>query len=57
MEGERDTYDICFTLEVAEYFLYQVSEADWLMTTCDSTCAQVSKNQLPLFISVTLAMN
>jgi hypothetical protein len=48
-ERERDTNGICFTLEVTEYFIHQLSEADWLMGACDSRCTEASKTQPPSF--------
>jgi hypothetical protein len=49
---ERDTNSICFTLEVAEYFIRQLCEADWLTRAHDSRCTEAS--QLPSFVSVSL---
>jgi hypothetical protein len=56
-EKQIYTNGICFTFEATEYFIYHLSEADWLMRICGSTCAGASKTQLPLFVSATLAMN
>jgi hypothetical protein len=55
-ERERDicTNGICFTLEVTEYFIHQLPEADWLIRGCESRCAEASKTQPPSFVSVTL---
>jgi hypothetical protein len=41
-------------LAVTEYFIHQVSEADWLTRARDSRCAEASITQPPLFVSVTL---
>jgi hypothetical protein len=41
-------------LEVTEYFIHQLSEADWIMRTLDSICVKASIIQLPLFMSVSL---
>jgi hypothetical protein len=46
---ERDTHGIGFTLEVTEYFIHQLSEADRLMRACDSRCTEAPKTQLPSF--------
>jgi hypothetical protein len=31
---------VCFTFGVTEYFIHQVSEADWLARTRDNRCAE-----------------
>jgi hypothetical protein len=41
-ERERYTSGVCFTLEVTEYFIDQLSEAGWLTMARDSTCAEAS---------------
>jgi hypothetical protein len=54
--GEREFYtnSICFTLEITEYFIHHLSEADWLTRACDSRCTEASKTQPPSFMLVTL---
>jgi hypothetical protein len=49
------TNGICFMLEVTEYFIHQLSEADWLSKACDSRCTEASKTQPLSFVLVTLA--
>jgi hypothetical protein len=55
-EREKGIYTngICFTLEVTEHFIHQLSEVDWLTKAWDSRCAEVSKIWPPLFVTVTL---
>jgi hypothetical protein len=53
---ERDINGVYFMPEVTEYFIHQLSEADWLMTACDSTCAEASKTWLLSFVLVTLTI-
>jgi hypothetical protein len=41
-------------LEVTEYFIHQLDEADWLTRACNSTRAEAFKTQPPSFVLVTL---
>jgi hypothetical protein len=47
-------WDIPISLEVTEYFIHHLSEADWLTRARDSRCAEESKTQPPSFVSATL---
>jgi hypothetical protein len=40
-------------LEVTEYFVHQLFEADWLTGACDSRCAEAYKTKPPSFMLVT----
>lgn len=51
------TNGVCFTLEVTDYFIQQLSATDWLTMARDSSCAEAFKTQLPSFVSVTLCAN
>jgi hypothetical protein len=53
-DTEVCTNGVRFTLEVTEYFIHQLSEADWLTRARDSRCVEESTTQLPSFVSVTL---
>jgi hypothetical protein len=46
------TDDVCLSLEVTEYFIQQLSEADWLTKVRDSRCAGASKTWAPCFMLV-----
>jgi hypothetical protein len=50
-----NTNGVCFTLEVTEYFIHHLCEADWLTRARDSRCAEVSNTQPPSFVTVTLS--
>jgi hypothetical protein len=55
-DAEREIYTngICFTLQVTDYFMHQLSEADWLTRAHNSRCTKAS-NTWPLsLVSVTL---
>lgn len=47
------TNGICFMFEATECFIYQVTEADWLMRAHESRCIEVSKTW-PSFVSVNI---
>lgn len=38
--------------EIYIYFIHQLSEADWLVTTRDSCCAEESKHRASSFVFV-----
>jgi hypothetical protein len=55
-EREMYTNGVCCTPEVTEYFIHQLSEADWFTRSRDGRCAEASKTRPP-FVSVTLQGN